>query len=629
MSTPSPMSPETAPERLAEDFIAATRPDWLKLVEKVLKGGDFERRLVARTADDIAVQPLYLRADRPEGLARPLPAQGIGAGPWDIRQRHGLGDAKATNAAILEDLEGGVTSLLLAIEAPGQAGLPATAEALSAALSGVLIDACAIALDARENAPSLFKPLTVIWEKAGVAPARRQAALNYDPLGVLATAGTLAEDPEAALSTAAKLVAETQGLPGVTALLADGRPFHEAGASEAQELACMLATLVAYLRACEGAGIVPSLALENIAVGLAADADQFATIAKLRAARRLVNRVAEACGATRAGAGVPLAVTTSARMLAPRDPWVNILRTTTATAAAAFGGATSITVLPFTWALGQPDAFARRIARNTHLVLQEESSLARVADPAGGSFYVEHLSDDIATAAWAQFQDIESKGGILKALQSGAVQDAIGKTAAARSQRVATGKEALTGVSAFPLLGDDGVAPTPHPAAPAIKPGAITVAALAPRRLSAPFDALRDASDAYLAGMGQRPRVHLAALGDLAVHSGRTTWMRNFLAAGGIEAVGGEGVHNSADAGRAFAESGASIACLCSSDTVYGELAEAAAGALKAAGATQVLLAGRPKDQEAALKGAGVDAFIFVGIDAVDALGKLHKALGV
>lgn len=485
-----------------------------------------------------------------------------------------------------------------------------------------------MAFEAREHAPSLLKPLTAVWDTAGVAPARRLGAINYDPLGALAATGTLSTSPEAALASAARLVAETQGLPGVTALLADGRPYHEAGASEAQELAAMLATLVAYLRACEDGGIVPSLALENITVGLAADADLFATIAKLRAARRLVNRVAEACGATRAGAGAPFAVTTSDRMLAARDPWVNILRTTTATAGAAFGGASSITVLPFTWALGQPDAFARRIARNTHLVLQEESSLARVADPAGGSFYVEHLTDDIAQSAWAQFQDIEGRGGILKALQSGHLQDAIGKTAAARLQRIATGKDALTGVSAFPRLGDDGVTPTPHAAVPAIAPGPVTVAALAPRRLSAPFDALRDASDAHLARTGQRPRVHLAALGDLAVHSGRTTWMRNFLAAVGIEAVGGEGVHTSADAGRLFAESGASIACLCSSDTVYGELAEAAAGALKAAGATQVLLAGRPKEQEAALKAAGVDAFIYVGIDAVAALETLQAHLG-
>ena len=624
----STASPDSIAE-LAQDFPQATRAEWLKLVDKVLKGADFERRLVSRTADGIAVQPLYGRAERPEGAPRPLPAQGLGAGPWDIRQRHGEADAKATNAAILDDLAGGVTSVLIAIEAPGQAGLPATPEALAAALSGVLLEACGVAFMAGEAAPAAAKAMAHVWTAAGIAPGQRRGAFNFDPLGTLALTGTLAARPEAALAAAADLVAETQGLAGVTALLADGRPYHEAGASEAQELAAMLATLVAYLRACEGKGIVPSLALENIAVGLAADADLFATMAKLRAARRLVVRVAEACGATRAGAAVPFDVTTSERMLAPRDPWVNILRTATATAGAAFGGASAITVLPYSWALGRPDAFARRVARNTHLVLQEESSLARVADPAGGAFFVEKLTDDLAAAAWARFQDIERKGGILAVLSDGSLQAEIATTAAERAKRIATGREALTGVSAFPLLGDDGVKVVPHAKAPPIAAGAVTVKPLAPRRLSAPFDALRDAADAYAARTGSRPRIHLAALGDLAVHSARTTWMRNFLAAGGIEAVGGEGAHNSADAGRLFADSGATVACLCSSDTVYGELGEAAAGALKAAGAKVVLLAGRPKDQEAALTAAGVDTFVYAGIDAIDALTALHKALGV
>ena len=225
--------------------------------------------------------------------------------------------------------------------------------------------------------------------------------------------------------------------------------------------------------------------------------------------------------------------------------------------------------------------------------------------------------------------EIEAEGGILKALIAGRLQAEIAKTAAERAKRIATGREALTGVSAFPRLGDDGVKVVPHPKAPAVTADALSVTPLALRRLSAPFDALRDAADAFAARTGTPPRVHLAALGDLAVHSARTTWMRNFLAAGGIEAIGGEGAHNSADAGRLFAESGASVACLCSSDSTYGELGEAAASALKAAGATTVLLAGRPKEQEPALKAAGVDMLIYAGIDAVETLTALHKALGV
>ena len=286
-------------------------------------------------------------------------------------------------------------------------------------------------------------------------------------------------------------------------------------------------------------------------------------------------------------------------------------------------------MLPFTWALGKPDAFARRIARNTHLVLQEESSAARVIDPAHGSWYVERLTDDLAKAAWAQFQAIEAQGGMARALETGFIQGEIARAAEARAGNIAHGRIELTGVSAFPRLGDDGVKAEPYPPFDPVVNGGTSVVPLTPRRLAEPFEALRDAADAYAARTGKPPQVFLACLGDLAVHSVRTTWMRNYLAAGGIKAFASVPLHASADAGAAFAASGATVACICSSDQVYAELAEATAGALKQAGATQVLLAGRPKDQEAALKAAGVEAFISAGGDAVAALTALHVTLGV
>ena len=179
------------------------------------------------------------------------------------------------------------------------------------------------------------------------------------------------------------------------------------------------------------------------------------------------------------------------------------------------------------------------------------------------------------------------------------------------------------------MLADDGVKVEPWPVPEPVVKGGTSVEPLPPRRLAEPFERLRDRADAHLARTGTRLQAFLAALGDLAVHSARSTWVRNFLAAGGIEAIGVGDLTNSADAGKAFADSGAAIACISSSDQVYAELAEATAGALKAAGAKQVLLAGRPKDQEAALKAAGVDAFIFSGCDAPDTLTRLHEALGV
>lgn len=612
----------------ATEFESPGHDAWMGLVQAALKGGNFEKRLVSRTADGLAIQPLYTRQDEPAGTS-PVGRRAWFPGGWDVRQRHIETNPKALNAAVLDDLMGGGTSILLQVQAPGQTGISYGAEALSQTLKGVHLDVCCIALDARENTLDAAGSLLEIWRDQNIGDGERRGAFNYDPLGVLAKTGTLYYPPDRACAIAAKLAADTQSMPHVTSLLADGRPYHEAGGSEAQELAAILATLVAYLRACETAGLAPSAALGQIAIGLAADADLFLTMAKLRAARRVVARVAQACGAGAVAETMPFTATTSERMMAKRDPWVNMLRTTIACAGAAFGGADAITVLPFSWALGTPDAFARRIARNTHLVLQEESATARVIDPAHGAWYVEALTDQFAGKAWSLFQQIEAKGGMAAALESGFVQDEIARVAEARAKSIATRGIELTGVSTFPKLGDDGVTIAPHAPFDPIVKGGISIAPLVARRLAEPFEALRDAADAHQAKTGKPPQVFVAALGDLAVHSARTTWISNFLAAGGVAALVSEPLHNSADAGQAFAASGATVACIASADKIYAELGEATAGVLKQAGAKQVLLAGRPKDQEAALKAAGVDTFVSAGGDAVATLTKLHEALGV
>jgi len=339
----------------------------------------------------------------------------------------------------------------------------------------------------------------------------------------------------------------------------------------------------------------------------------------------LIARIGEAAS-TSAGS-MHITAVTSARMMAKRDPWTNMLRTTAASAGAAFGGADAVTVLPYTWALGVPDRFARRTARNTQLVLQEESALGRVVDPVGGSWYVEQLTAELAAKAWELFQDIESKGGVAGALASGALQNDVARVAEARAKAIATGHQQLTGVSVFPTLGEDGVKVTPNPT-PQPLTGERQVRALEPHRVAEPFEALRDAADAHLAKTGTRPRVFLANLGEIVEHNTRSTWAWNFLAAGGIEGLTSDGYASADAAAKAFKESAAKIACLCSSDAVYAKEALTAAKALKAAGAIRVLMAGRPGETEAALREAGVDGFLFAGQDAVAVLADLQKALG-
>ena len=622
---------------LAADFPRPTEADWLKLVDKAIKEADFERRLVSRTADGLRIEPLYTRKDAVPGRdaavpgAAPLvrgqrPPEGAG---WDIRQVCAELDPVAANAAILEDLAGGTTSVLLQVAAPGWSGIGYEQAVMARALQGVMLDVAPISLLAGEYTPDAAGSLIALWRAGGVPETLRRGAFNYDPLGTLAATGALYHPAPKALEIAAGLVRTAEPMPGVTALRANGHVWHLGGATEAQELALVLGSLVAYLRAAEATGIAPAAALPKIAVTLAADADQFLTIAKLRAVRRLVWRVADACGAGDAASHVTFTAETSTRMMTRRDPWVNMLRTTIAAAAAGMGGADAVTVLPFTWAIGRPDAFARRIARNTHHVLLEEAGLGRVADPAGGSWYVERLTDDLTAKAWALFQATEATGGLAAALATGAVQDDLAKSQAARAKLIATGRTELTGTSAFPRLGDDGVTTEPWPTPPSTDLNGAKVRPLALKRIGEPFEALRDKADAYAKRTGKPPRVFLASLGPLASNATRTTWIKNFLAAGGIEGSGPESCLTSSEAGKAFADSGATAACLCAADDVYAELGEATAALLKTAGARRVYLAGRPKDQEAALKAAGVDDLLFAGQDAVAALAGLQEALDV
>ncbi|MFA7307231.1 MAG: methylmalonyl-CoA mutase family protein [Hyphomicrobium sp.] len=619
---------ETNETHLAEGFPAAKLEQWRALVDKALKGADFEKRLVRRTADSLKINPLYTRADARPDAAAALPGQApftrgtkpVG-GSWDIRTFHIESDPKAANAAILEDLEGGVTSIGLQVGIGH--GLPATKDALAVALDGVLLDVCPIVLVAGDHVFDAALALTGVWDARGVKASERQGSFGADPIGTLAMTGRLSETLDTALARAVALMKITAASPRVQAMTADGVVAHVAGASEAQELAFMLSTLVAYLRAAEKGGLTPAEALPKINVSLAADIDEFSTIAKLRAARRLIWRVADACGAGDAAASVKINCPTSYRMMAKRDPWTNILRTTIACTGAALGGADAIVVLPFTFALGKPDAFSRRVARNIQIVCQEESHLGRVTDPAGGSWYVENLTEDMAKKAWEIFQDIEGRGGMAAALTSGYIQDMIAKTAEARAKDIATLRQELTGVSAFPLLGDDGVHAEPWPtaAAPSAK-SVVEVKALKPHRLGEAFEALRDAADAQ-GGF----KVFAASMGEIADHNVRTTWIKNYLAAGGIATLISDGYKTPEEAADAFKASGATAACICSSDAVNAALSQPTADALKKAGAKLVLMAGPPGDAEAALKAAGVDQFLFAGADAVATLKGLQDRL--
>ena len=637
----------TTPDlELAADFPAAGYDQWRALVDKVLKGADFDRKLVATTYDGIRVQPLYTAADRPPAgeafpgqpdFTRGSDATAPAHGAWEIRQTQLHPDPAEANHRLLEDLEGGVNSLALRLDVGGAAavdgivvGGPAD---LATALDGVYLDLVSVSLEAGPHFAEAAGLLVERWDAGGVSGDQRRGNLGADPLGALASTGSLPQGVDGAMAQLVDLAAQTADWPHVRAAHVDTAPYVDAGASEAEELAVMLATGIAYLGALVESGVSVALAADQIGFTLAADADVFATIAKLRAARRLWAHALEAAGAPDAG-GAPFATRTASRMISARDPWVNMLRTTAACFAAGAGGATTVTVQPFDAAIGLADDLARRIARNTQLVLQEESHVGLVADPAGGSFYVEELTDQLSQKAWSRFREIQAGGGLAAALLDGSLAAAIGAIRETRMANIAKRKDPLTGVSEFPNLAEPRLErPVPDVArlraaataawtgAPLVAgPNATSIDPLPVVGLASEFEALRDASDAHLASTGRRPQVFLANLAAISVHTARATFARNFFEAGGVEAVGDIGFDDDASLVAAFAASGCHLAVICSSDVVYAERAAAAATALRDAGARRVYLAGHPGELRDALTAAGVDEFIHIGVDVLAAL---------
>jgi methylmalonyl-CoA mutase len=701
-----------APEfSLLEDFPPVTYEAWRPLAQADLGGAAFEQKLVTHTYEGIDLQPVYTRRDHPgegapEGFpgqppfvrgARPLGAVQTG---WDLRQEHAHPDLQAANQAILEDLQGGVTSLLLRLDLAARGGLdpddPAAAESagrdglmayhvadLDRVLSGVHLDMIGVTLEAGAAFLPAAALLAVLWKRRGVPAAKARGAFNADPLAVLARDGQLPVPADTALALMAELAAWTaRTFPNVTAVRVGTAPYHHAGATAAQDIAFGMATAVEYLRAMTRRGLDIDTAARQILFSISLGTHHFLAVAKLRAARRLWAQVVEACGGSPAAGAMRIHSRVSKRVLTLRDPYVNLLRNTAACFAAGVGGAEAITSVPFDTVSGLPDSLSRRIARNTVLILQEEAHLHRVIDPPGGSWYLDWLTDQVAEKAWAVFQEVEHGGGMQSALRTGWVAEQIDSAFAPRAKDIARRKEGITGVSEFPNIGEASVVrPAPdraalrgaaarrvararipdngfglrmgetkhllhHPQAVAdlAEQGAsvgqlaralgfhtdlTVIPPLAPHMFARPFEVLRHASDIWQATHGARPRVFLASMGSAAHYTARATYAKNFFEAGGFEAVDAGGFKDADAAAAAFAQSGARVAVLCSSDKLYPDVVPQLAPKLRAAGARSVVLAGNPGASEAAWRAAGVDRFIFIKCDVLATLSQMLREEGV
>jgi methylmalonyl-CoA mutase len=601
---------------LAADFPDQDEARWRALAEAALKGAPWDR-LVGRTADGVPLQPLYRETDYatvddPSGAPGQAPFVRGGQAnrdaylPWQIRQIVEVDGVASAHTALMTDLERGVSSVELVIDG--------AVPDMKALLQGVLVDLAPIALDAGAAGLAAAQALAALLQDVGAAAA--PPAFNIDPVGVAMREGVY--DGAAHREAAAFAAARRDPFPKATWLRADARPVHEAGGSEAQEIAAALSSGIAHLRALTEAGFPVDDAGRAILFTVAAGPDILVEAAKLRALRLTWARVMEAAGAKPESRAAQIHAVTSRRMMARHDAWTNMLRVTAAAFGAAVGGAEAITVLPFTDALGLPTPFARRLARNTQLMLMEESHLGHVIDPAGGAWFVEKLTRDLAEAAWKEMQGIEAQGGIVAALENGVVQHEVELVRQKRQKAFATRRESVTGVTDFPLLGADAPQVAGKRAARASNPKALN-----PIRWAEPFETLRDKGEAA------KPKVFFATLGPLAEFSARSNFARNLFAAGGVDAVGNEDVHADGPAlVAAFRKSGLKVAVLCGSDARYASDAADAAEGLKKAGADWIVYAGKPAN-EAALRAAGVDQFIIAGQDALEALRTLHASLGI
>ncbi len=607
--------------KLADEFPVLERDDWRALVDASLKGRSYET-LRTRTADGIIIEPVYGTAEN----ATPLPAAPArtSAEAWTLVQRADMPDIAAANSQMLDDLTNGASGISLVLPGSitaGASGVAVTdARSLQRLFEGVELDLIDLRLDGGRHGRDLALLVLDEYKRRRLDLSRCSLTLGLDPLGAFAHGGKVTARSELSRRFGEMFTLATGMDHQGPVTQADTRVYHGAGCSEAQELGFALATAVDYLRMLEAGGIAPADAAPRMSMMLTADADQFITIAKLRAARLLWARLLDVSGL--APTPVTLHVETAVRMMSKRDPHVNLLRATTASFAAGNGGADSVSVLPFTHALGLPDGFARRMARNVQSLLLEESRVGRVRDATAGSGHVEDLTHELARSAWSIFQTIETAGGMMACLTDGKVQVMIADVRAARDTDIARRKIPLTGVSEFPNLNeapnktlDMSVPADWNIAGASPTAGVETCSPLQQHRLAEGFEALRDASDVHLADTGNRPAVFLAALGKPADFTVRATWMSNLLASGGIDAVTGPP--------EEFAASKLGIACICSSDTVYASGAEAAARSLAQQGAKHIMMAGKPGEMEAVLTVAGVQRFVHAGQNMLELLNEL------
>ncbi|WP_262695059.1 methylmalonyl-CoA mutase subunit beta [Kordiimonas aquimaris] len=607
------------PIKFMEGFSGGSHVDWRSSVEKVLRGKPFERAMQYHTYDDIIVDALYTRE------TSKIRSQSIREyGEWAIVSPHWGNDASTVNTEILEDLSRGASAVAITVDETGIHGI--SPNSLSTAFEDVYLDMLPFTLIQGVD----FAPAATAMDKLLKDREYKQLDINgllgVDPIGALARFGYLNTRAEEAISAGAKVAEQfAQSWPNVSTFVADGTVYSNAGAGEVQELSACLSTAVTYLRSMEKQGLELAIAAKHIQFTMSASTSLWQTISKFRALRQLWNQVMSACGVTDITPRIN--AVSALHQFSMKDPWVNILRGTAACFGATIGGADSVTVLPHDLMLGSVNKFSRKIARNIQIILQEESNLSKVLDPAAGSYAIDTLTNEMTETAWKQFQELENAGGILSALRNGSFSKKLNAISDKRAVNIRKRKLAITGISEFPDITEKSITGIVGHSSEETKTleAVEQLQPLVLKRIAWEFEKLRFKSDEITVESGKRPSIFLANLGTPADFTARATFAKNFFEAGGIAASGSAGV-NTAEAMLNEAEkSSDNFAILCGSDHQYQEVGVEMVGTLKKAGFKRIYVAGKLPDGTELTK-AGMDAMIYMGCDVVAVLEEAFSA---
>jgi methylmalonyl-CoA mutase len=717
-------SPKTAPAaaddlHLLSDFPPSSYEEWRKLAEEQLKGAPFEKKLVTKTYEGIDLQPLYMQEDA-AGLAhlgsmpgfppyvRDNSLLGNVLEPWQICQEIPYSTVEDFNQAARYDLDRGQTALTLLPDQasllgqdpdeakPGDVGRGgvsiATVDDLAVAFQGINLEQVPLYIQSYAAAMPTTALFMAYVKRQGISPEKLRGGIEMDPLGLMVRVGELPRSVAGAYDVMTNMIrwAKTHA-PNFHMVTIHGQPYSDGGASAVQELAFVLATAVEYLRELQARDLAIDDVAPRIRFSFTIGSNYFMEVAKLRAARVVWAKVVKAFGGNEVSQKIAIHARSSGWNKTIYDPYVNMLRATTEAFAGAVGGADSLHVSHFDEAIRQPDEFSRRIARNTQLILQAEAHLTRVTDPAGGSWYVENLTDAVGRGAWQLFQQVETIGGMYTALQQGFPQAQVAQTTEQRITNIGRRKDIFVGTNRYANLQEEPLPPREpdyeslqqrrvkyigayrtqfdttddiavmdklhqvlearesnvlEAAIEAALTGATigevartlrtgdekhaTIEPIPAYRGAQLFEKLRQASAVYQAKTGHPPQVFLANYGPIPRHKPRADFSTDFFQIGGFEVLGNDGFPTAAEAAQAALASNAPIVVICALDGDYPEIVPTITQPIKTASPeTMVILAGYPPDQIEAHKEAGVDEFIHLRANAFEILANLQQRLGI